>query len=122
MNLPTDPGQARDMRYLEGGWQPADTLMDPVSRQPLDMSLRFKEKGQGEIELRRADGTTCRGPVTGGMQGQKLRIEGAGAVPCSNGGSFAAPKIECERDAAGQTRCFGINPDGSRYLLDLVRR
>ncbi|MEZ5728039.1 MAG: hypothetical protein R3E48_08665 [Burkholderiaceae bacterium] len=122
MNLPKDPGRARDMRYLEGGWQPADTLMDPVSRQPLEMSLKFKEKGQGEIELRRADGTTCRGPVTGGMQGQKLRIEGAGAVPCSNGGSFAAPKIECERDAAGQTRCFGINPDGSRYLLDLVRR
>jgi len=43
-------------------------------------------------------------------------------VPCSDGGSYGAPKIECGRDRGGRTQCFGVNPDGSKYFMGMQRQ
>jgi hypothetical protein len=56
------------------------------------------------------------------MRGGKLAIEGNQAIPCSGGGSYAAPKIECGNSSSGQTECRGINKDGSRYNMEMRRK
>jgi hypothetical protein len=106
--------------FLEGRWK-ADELADRATGQPLDLSFNFDKQGKGEVTLRRADGSTCKGTVSGTMSGGKLSIQGNEAIPCSNGGAYAAPKIECEKAAGGKTQCFGVNRDGSKYYMGMAR-
>jgi len=122
MQLPEDAAKAKKMDFLEGGWKAGEGLVDKRTQQPLDLSFKFGKDGQGEVTLRRPDGTVCRGPVQGRMNGGKLGIEGNQSVPCSSGGSYGAPKIECTRERGGQTQCFGVNPDGSRYFMGMQKQ
>ncbi len=122
MKLPATPSAKDPLGFLEGDWRAGDGLVDKQTQQPLDLSLNFRKDGQGELTLRRPDGTTCSGPVQGRMSGGRLSVEGSQAVPCSGGGSYGAPKIECEKDRGGQTQCYGINPDGSKYYMGMQRR
>lgn len=123
MKLPDDPKSGKQMGFLEGDWKAGDGLMDKETRQPLDLSFKFGKEGQGEVTLRRPDGTTCRGPVQGRVDGGgKLAIQGQQQIPCSSGGPYAAPKIECSKDSGGRTQCFGVNPDGSKYFMGMERR
>jgi hypothetical protein len=118
---PADPKPGRNMDFLEGRWRAGEGLADRGTGQPLDLSFDFDKDGKGEVTLRRGDGTVCKGPVTGNMSGAKLSIEGSQSIPCSGGGAYAAPKIECTKDRGGQTQCFGVNPDGSRYYMGIQR-
>jgi hypothetical protein len=125
MTLPeTPPGGAgpKKMDFLEGQWKAGEGLVDKRTQQPLDLGFQFNKEGQGEVTVRQPDGTTCKGPVQGRMNGGKLGIEGNQSIPCSNGGSYGAPKIECTKESNGQTQCFGINPDGSRYFMGMKRQ
>jgi len=110
------------MGFLEGEWKSGEGLYDPNANQPLVLDFKFGKDGKGEITLRRPDGTTCSGQVQGSMSGGKLYIEGKQSIPCSGGGSYAPPKIECSKDKQGRTQCFGINPDGSRYYMPIQRQ
>jgi hypothetical protein len=118
---PPDPKPGRSMGFLAGRWRAGEGLADRGTGQPLDLSFNFDKDGKGEVTFRRSDGTVCKGPVTGNMSGAKLNIEGSDSIPCSGGGAYAAPKIECTRDRGGQTQCFGVNPDGSRYYMGMQR-
>ncbi len=120
--LPERPAPNGRMDFLQGDWRAGEGLVDRGTQQPLDLSLRFGPQGQGEILLRRPDGTTCRGPVQGRMDGGRLSIQGNQAVPCSNGGQYGAPRIECARERGGQTQCYGVNSDGSRYAMGMERQ
>jgi hypothetical protein len=125
MKLPDTPPGAADrkkMDFLEGQWKAGEGLVDKRTQQPLDLGFQFNKDGQGEVTVRQPDGTTCKGPVQGRMSGGKLGIEGNQSIPCSNGGSYGAPKIECTKESNGQTQCFGINPDGSRYFMGMKRQ
>jgi hypothetical protein len=122
MRMPDDQKSAEKLDFLEGDWKAGEGLVDKVSRQPLDMSFKFGKDGQGEVTVRRPDGTVCSGPVNGRMEGRKLSIQGKQQVPCSNGGQYGAPRIECEKDRNGQTQCLGVNPDGSKYFMGIERR
>jgi hypothetical protein len=115
-NKSTPPGTA----FLEGRWK-ADPLADAKTNQPVDLSFNFDKQGKGEITLRRADGSTCKGAVSGTMSGGKLNIEGSQRIPCSNGDGYAPPKIECTKAAGGKTQCFGVNPNGSKYYMGIAR-
>ena len=122
MQLPKDAKAADKMDFLQGDWKAGEGLSDPNTKQPLDLSVQFGKDGKGEITLRRPDGTVCSGGVQGQMRGGKLAIEGNQAIPCSGGGSYAAPKIECGNSSSGQTECRGINKDGSRYNMEMRRK
>ena len=123
MKLPDDPKSRQQMGFLEGDWKAGDGLMDKDTRQPVDLSFKFGKDGQGEVALRRHDGTICRGPVQGRMDGGgKLSIQGQQQIPCSSGAPYDAPKIECTKDSGGRTQCFGINADGSKYYMGMERR
>jgi hypothetical protein len=125
MKLPdTPPGGAdpKKMDFLEGQWRAGEGLVDKRTQQPLDLGFQFNKDGQGEVTVRQPDGTTCKGPVQGRMSGGKLGIEGNQSIPCSNGSAYGAPKIECTKESNGQTQCFGINPDGSRYFMGMKRQ
>jgi hypothetical protein len=122
MQLPKDPKAADKLDFLQGDWKAGEGLADPNTKQPLDLSVQFGKDGKGEITLRRPDGTVCSGGVQGQMRGGKLAIEGNQAIPCSGGGSYAAPKIECGNSSSGQTECRGINKDGTRYNMEMRRK
>jgi hypothetical protein len=122
LKMPDDANAAKKLGFLEGGWKAGEGLVDKNTQQPLDLSFKFGKDGQGQVTLRRPDGSTCSGAVQGRMSGGKLGIEGNQSIPCSGGGSYAAPKIECAKDRGGQTQCFGVNPDGSRYFMGMQRQ
>lgn len=122
MRLPDDPNAAKKMDFLEGNWKAGEGLVDKRTQQPLDLGFKFGKDGQGEVTLKRPDGTVCSGTVQGRVSGGKLGIEGNQSIPCSGGGSYGAPKIECSKERGGQTQCFGINPDGSRYYMGMQRQ
>jgi hypothetical protein len=125
MKLPdTPPGTAdpKKMDFLEGQWKAGEGLVDKRTQQPLDLGFQFNKEGQGEVTVRQPDGTTCKGPVQGRMSGGKLGIEGNQSIPCSNGSAYGAPKIECTKESNGQTQCFGVNADGSRYFMGMKRQ
>ena len=122
MKLPDDTNAQKKMDFLEGGWKAGEGLFDKQTGQPLDLSFKFGKDGKGEVALRRPDGTVCRGGVQGQMNGGKLGIQGNQEIPCSNGTSYGAPKIECQKERGGQTQCYGVNPDGSRYYMDMQKR
>ena len=119
--LPDRAATPEAMNFLQGDWRAGEGLVDAATKQPLDLSLRFGPNGEGEIRLRRPDGSTCSGPVQGRMNGGRLSIQGEQAVPCSNGGQYGAPRIECARERGGKTQCYGINPDGSRYAMGMAK-
>jgi hypothetical protein len=122
LKLPDDPKQANKMDFLEGGWRAGEGLYDRQSGQPLDLSFKFGKDGQGEVTLRRPDGTTCSGAVQGRMSAGKLSIQGNQQIPCSSGAPYGAPRIECAKERGGQTECYGVNPDGSRYYMGMQKQ
>lgn len=123
LDLPPDAGKGtRGMGFLAGRWRAGEGLADRNTGQPLDMSFAFDESGKGEVTVRRPDGSTCKGSVEGAMSSGKLNIQGNQAIPCPGGGSYAAPRIECTKDGAGQTQCFGVNNDGSKYYMGMQRQ
>lgn len=122
LEMPKDPKAAEKMAFLEGSWKAGDGLYDKKTNKPLDLAFRFGKDGKGEISVRRQDGSLCKGPVQGRMDGDKLSIDGSQSIPCAGGGSYAPQKIECAKNAMGQTQCYGINPDGSRYFMGVQRQ
>ncbi|MBI5258330.1 MAG: hypothetical protein HY855_17630 [Burkholderiales bacterium] len=121
LKIPPDPAQAKKMDFLEGDWKAGENLADSKTQQPLDLGIKFGKDGKGEISLRRPDGSTCRGPVQGKMDGGRLTVDGSQSIACSNGGTYAAPKIVCQPDSGGHTPCYGVNADGSRYYMGMRR-
>jgi hypothetical protein len=123
LDLPPDGGKgAKGMGFLAGRWKAGEGLADRNTGQPLDLSFQFDNEGKGEVTVRRPDGSSCKGTVDGAMSGGKLTIQGNQSIPCSGGGSYAAPRIECAKDRAGQTQCFGVNNDGSKYYMGMQRQ
>jgi hypothetical protein len=122
MRMPDDPNAQKKMDFLEGNWKAGEGLVDKQTQQPLDLGFKFGKDGNGEVTLRRPDGTVCSGTVRGQMSGGKLGIQGNQSIPCNNGTSYGAPKIECQKERGGQTQCYGVNADGSRYYMGMQRQ
>ncbi len=116
------PPQASSLGFLKGEWVTQTGLMDRQTRQPLDLSMRFDDQGQGRLRLQRADGSSCEGPLQASRTQTGLIMEAKQALPCSTGGSFDSPRIECTPLREGRTDCFGRNPDGSRFGMEIRRR
>lgn len=123
VKIPTNPQDARKMDFLEGDWKAGSGLADRETGRPLDLSVKFAKDGKGEITLKRQDGSVCKGPVQGTVAGSKLTVDGAQSIPCSNGGTFAPPRIECTARPDGSAPCVGVNrADGQRYGLGMQRQ
>ena len=56
------------------------------------------------------------------LAGGKLGIQGSQSIPCYDGSSYGAPRIECQKEQSGQTQCYGVNADGSRYYMGMKRQ
>jgi hypothetical protein len=122
LQVPPEPRAAASLDFLLGDWKAGEGLFDKNTKAPLDVSMKFGPGGRGEMTVRRPDGTACTGAVQGRMDGGRLTVEGDRSVPCVDGGSYGAPKIECSRTSTGETQCQGVNRDGSRYFVDMRRR
>lgn len=122
LDLPPEDKAGKGMDFLAGRWKAGEGLADRDTGQPLDLSFDFNKDGKGEVTVRRPDGSTCKGGVESAMRGGRLTIEGNQSIPCSGGGAYAAPKIECSRARSGETQCFGVNRDGSKYYMGIQRQ
>lgn len=122
LQVPAEPRAASNLDFLLGDWKAGEGLVDKNTKAPLDISMKFGPGGRGEMTVRRPDGTACTGAVQGRMDGGSLTVEGNRSVPCVDGGSYGAPKIECGRTSTGETQCQGVNRDGTRYFVDMRRR
>jgi len=122
MKLPDKLNEAKKMDFLEGDWKAGEGLFDKRTQKPLDLGIKFGKNGQGELTLRQPNGTMCKGAVQGRVDVGKLAIQGNQQLPCSDGSSYGAPKIECAKETSGQTQCYGVNPDGSRYFMGMRRQ
>jgi hypothetical protein len=122
LDLPSDTKGSAGMGFLAGRWRAGEGLADRETGQPLDLSFNFNKEGKGEVTVRRPDGSTCKGTVEGTMSGGRLSIAGSQSIPCSGGGSYAAPRIECTKARNAETQCFGMNKDGSKYYMGIQRQ
>jgi hypothetical protein len=112
----------RDLSFLKGRWKAGEGLVDRQSGQPLEIALEFGKDGKGEMLLRKPDGTQCKAAVRADMMTDRLGISGQDRLACPDGSSYPAPKVECRLTRDAQTECAGLNPDGSRYFMEVRRR
>lgn len=116
------PPGSSSLGFLKGDWGAETGLIDRQSGQSLNLTMSFDDQGRGRLRLQRADGSSCEGPLQASRSGSGLVMEARQALPCSNGGSFESPRIECAPLLDGKTDCFGRNPDGTRFGMEVRRR
>lgn len=116
------PKGAPSLAFLEGNWVADQSLVDRTTRQPLDLSMQFDDRGRGTLRLQRPDGSSCEGEIRAARTRTGLTMEARQALPCTTGGSFESPLIECRTLLDGQTECIGRNADGSRFGMDVRRQ
>lgn len=122
LDIPKDPKAAQKMDFLQGQWKTGAGLVDTADKKPVDVSFDIGKDGKGEATYRKSDGTVCKAPIQGVMNGGKVAIEGKSQIPCSGGGSFQAPRIECERNKRGETECSGVNADKSTFTTRVQKQ
>jgi hypothetical protein len=119
--VPRAPPADGRLDFLAGEWTSRGGLVDVETGRPLSQHYRFGADGQGEVEIRRTDGVACRAEARARMEGGRLVIDEAADARCPDGRSFSRSRTECAVDAAGRTRCAGVNADGSAYRVEMER-
>ncbi|MEQ9328852.1 MAG: hypothetical protein RJQ21_16345 [Rhodospirillales bacterium] len=108
--------------FMQGTWKSDGGLVDEKTGRPLDQRYDFDDQGQGEVIIRQGDGTECRGGASATRTPDGgLRITETGPVACGDGSVYAPSVTDCKPAANGKTICTGINPDGSRYQVEVTR-
>lgn len=118
LEIPKGADQSGSVKFIEGNWQSKDSLTDNATNQKLQQSYRFDDQGNGEVILKREDGTVCKAPAKATMNGGKLTIDEQSDIVCADGSKIAKAKTECVKNASG-TACTGIAQDGSKYEVEM---
>ncbi|MBK8175036.1 MAG: hypothetical protein IPK66_07160 [Rhodospirillales bacterium] len=122
LQIPPDASASGTAGFLGGEWRTDTGLVDQATKQPLQQTYRFDDKGKGEVVIRRPDGSECKAAAQASMQGGKLAIDEQGMPTCPDGKTFSPSKTECARTPSGQTVCTGRNADGSTYRVGIERQ
>mgnify|MGYP001819934630 CR=1 FL=1 len=119
---PQQNGAPGSVDFMRGQWKSDSGLVDEATGQPLEQTYEFEDSGEGEVVIRRQDGTQCRGPAKAlRTDGGGVRIEESGPLACDDGSSFTPSVTECQPDTQGRAVCRGLNPDGSEYNVEITR-
>lgn len=121
---PTDSPNAGNggVGFMQGTWKSDGGLVDEKTGRPLDQRYDFDDQGQGEVIIRQGDGSECRGGASATRTPDGgLRITENGPIACGDGSVYAPSVTDCMPAANGKTICTGINPDGSRYQVEVTR-
>lgn len=114
-------GGAGDAAFMEGLWRSGRGLVDTVTGQPLEQYYRFGRDGQGEVVVRRQDGTECTAPAQAAMRNGVLSIDEQSNARCPDGTSIDRARTECRRLPDGRTVCTGTGSSGSTYSIGIQK-
>ncbi len=107
---------AGDVSALQGNWQTRSGMMDVNTGRPLNLSYRF-ENGQGELTVRRQDGTRCVAKANPQAGAGVLNINPAGAAICPDNSSYNLPRIKCTPRQDGSADCFAVYSEKQQFPL-----
>lgn len=114
-------GGAGDAAFMEGLWRSGRGLVDTVTGQPLEQYYRFGRDGQGEVVVRRQDGTECTAPAQAAMRNGVLSIDEQSNARCPDGTVIDRARTECRRLPDGRTVCTGTGASGSTYSIGIQK-
>jgi len=121
IDIPDQASSKGDTSFMEGDWRSKTGLVAKNAKGPVTIDYNFDKTGKGTTTLRMQDGVTCSGPSMANTSSGHLTVQDQGQLSCSNGQSFAGSKVDCVKDAAGQTKCTGHYPNGQTYEIMLGR-
>jgi hypothetical protein len=117
LTLPPDALRQGSVDFLNGQWSSNSGLIDETGR-PVRLNYDF-ENGQGEVTLRRSDGTICRGQSRASIAEQRLVIADQGRIRCPDGQSFERSTVDCTVGAGGNAECNGRYESGSAFPVEI---
>jgi hypothetical protein len=103
---------------LTSGWRTATSLQDPKTGLPIQMEYRTRE-GQGQLRLKRHDGSICQSGAAASVKGERLVIDSSGDIRCADGTNFGRPSVECTPGKDGKSDCVGRYPGGGTFSLEV---
>lgn len=109
---------AGDLSALQGSWQTRSGLMDANTGRPLNLSYNYADN-EGQLVVRRQDGTRCVAKANPQAAPGSLQIVPAGQARCADGSSYALPRIRCEPQQGGSTKCFAVYGENQRFPLQM---
>ncbi len=93
-----------DITKLDGTWKVNSTIVDKKTNKPLQLEYNFKD-GKGTATISQKNGVKCTGDVNGGLNGGALTIQGNSIAKCTDGTSYAMPKVVCKPGKDGNSDC-----------------
>lgn len=114
----TPGGIPQALGGLTSGWRTATSLQDPKTGLPIQMEYRTQE-GQGQLRLKRHDGSICQSGAAASVKGERLVIDSSGDIRCADGTNFGRPSVECTPGKDGKPDCVGRYPGGGTFSLDV---
>ena len=133
LQIPPGALERGDLSFLDGNWDFGPEMFDEYLNSPKNVIGHFKPvlrlDGQGGGTYRWTERTRhgrpvrdCVAPVKSRTDGNKLTLRiGPCVTPGDAGRPMASTTLECERDAGGQTMCYGRNNDGHRWKSPLYK-
>jgi hypothetical protein len=109
---------AQALGGLTSGWRTATSLQDPKTGLPIHMEYRT-QGGQGQLRLKRHDGSICQSGAAASVKGERLVIDSSGDIRCADGTNFGRPSVECAPGKDGKPNCVGRYPGGGTFSLDV---
>lgn len=106
LTLPTDALAQGNTDFLNGRWHAGAGIQDQRTGKPLSLNYQIKD-GQGEVQMVRGDGVTCRGAVNAAIQSGNLAINNQGEAQCSDGSVYQMPEVQCAPGAQNIADCKG---------------
>ncbi|RKT46438.1 SrfA family protein [Thiocapsa rosea] len=114
----TPGGTPQALGGLASGWRTATSLQDPKTGLPIQMEYRTQE-GQGQLRLKRHDGSVCQSGAEASVKGERLVIDSSGDIRCVDGTNFGRPSVECAPGKDGKPDCVGRYPGGGTFSIDV---
>lgn len=93
-----------DISKLDGTWKVNSSIVDKKTNKPLQLEYNFKN-GKGTATISQKNGVKCTGAINGGLSGGSLTIQGNSIAKCSDGSSYAMPKVVCKPGKDGNSDC-----------------
>lgn len=105
LNLPPELPQGQ-ATFLNGDWLVRAGIQDKATGQPLRLQYTF-EHGEGQVALKRSNGTECQAPVSAAIDEGALTISSNSQATCNDGNVFDMPTIRCVPGATDIASCSG---------------
>lgn len=93
-----------DITKLDGTWKVNSAIVDKKTNKPIQLEYNFKD-GKGTATISQKNGVKCTGNVNGGLSGGALTIQGNSIANCTDGSSYAMPKVVCKPGKDGNSDC-----------------